>query len=439
MRELESLPEPLVRALEPLAKQLSETRKSLRGNASIVGEVTVGQIVDGARCPVLICETSAVRPDQGLYIRKRQISELSELTPAGAAWLLLTGELANSEQLEAIEKSVAGLQEDLPDDLAPMLYSCRKQGMHPMMLLCTALQGLSGRSLFSKVNATGASEDRWKAALYDYLCLLAWLPSIVAAIFSLREEVNPDEAAEAFRKSGSSSGMVGQFLTGAGLEDQSGDLSALLNLYLVLLSDHGKGNASANVGTITASTLANPFQAIAAAALALDGPAHGRANLEADYFIRNLVREYGEKPDEASVRGFLEEHLGARQKIPGIGHGVLECEDPRFSLQMALAERRGFSSPMLSYAKLLGQLAPEFLKSKTNRCWPNVDLATGALFDAAGFSHPEFLTVLFAWSRSIGIGAQIVLDRMMELPLIRQRAVTLPALEELANVPLASD
>lgn len=228
-------------------------------------------------------------------------------------------------------------------------------------------------------------------------------------------------------------GTIPSFLSSAGIEDQWGDLGAVLGLYLVLLCDHGKGNASTNVGTIIDGTMANPFQCVAGAALALDGPSHGRANLDAAKFIHNLVEQYGPEPTEQSVRAFLETHIGARRKIPGMGHGLLACVDPRFTLQMELAKERKFDCPSLRYAELIGSLAPEYLKAKTNRCWPNVDLATDPVFEAAGFPDSEFLTVMFLLSRATGVGAQAVIDRMMQLPLIRPRAKTLKQLEEIAR------
>jgi citrate synthase len=56
--------------------------------------------------------------------------------------------------------------------------------------------------------------------------------------------------------------------------------------------------------------------------------------------------------------------------------------------------------------------------------YPNVDAITGTLLHAAGFSFPEYFTVLFGLSRCVGISMQIVYERLEArsgkgLPIVR--------------------
>ena len=48
---------------------------------------------------------------------------------------------------------------------------------------------------------------------------------------------------------------------------------------------------------------------------------------------------------------------------------------------------------------------------KVSNPYPNVDLISGSLVHALGFTDPDYYTTLFGWSRIAGIGAQIVDER----------------------------
>ena len=43
---------------------------------------------------------------------------------------------------------------------------------------------------------------------------------------------------------------------------------------------------------------------------------------------------------------------------------------------------------------------------------PNVDAISGTMLIAAGFAYPEYYTILFGLSRSVGIAIQIVYERL---------------------------
>jgi len=64
-------------------------------------------------------------------------------------------------------------------------------------------------------------------------------------------------------------------------------------------------------------------------------------------------------------------------------------------------------------AMLLREAGPKVLKEnpKVSNPYPNVDAISGALLTAAGFSFPEYYTVMFGMSRIVGIAIQIVYER----------------------------
>lgn len=73
---------------------------------------------------------------------------------------------------------------------------------------------------------------------------------------------------------------------------------------------------------------------------------------------------------------------------------------------------------------------PPILKEheKIANPYPNVDAVSGSLLHAAGLTDDDYYTVLFGWSRVVGIGAQIVDERTVlrggkGVPIYRPRFV----------------
>ena len=92
-----------------LADKIPQWQEDIKSNLKdkgdkVVGEVTVAQTYGGMRGIIgLTCETSSVSPDKGLMIRERPISEISHLLPEEVFYLLLTGEIPNSEELSSLQ------------------------------------------------------------------------------------------------------------------------------------------------------------------------------------------------------------------------------------------------------------------------------------------------------------------------------------------------
>ena len=94
-----------------------------------------------------------------------------------------------------------------------------------------------------------------------------------------------------------------------------------LNLYLILLTDHGF-NASTFSARVTTGTLANLHSAITSAVGTLSGPLHGGANEKA----MDMILEVG-KPENTSE--YIEKAFNNKQKIMGFGHRVYKVDDAR--------------------------------------------------------------------------------------------------------------
>jgi citrate synthase len=165
--------------------------------------------------------------------------------------------------------------------------------------------------------------------------------------------------------------------------------------------------------------------------LGLAGPLHGYANQEVMYWISEMLKEIGDSSDEKIIRDKIEAYvrktISEGKVIPGYGHAVLRVTDPRFTAQQIFAEKYVKDDHLINIVNMLYDIVPPILKSlgKVKNPWPNVDAFSGALLHHYGISEYFFYTVMFGVSRSLGVLAQLVWDRMYNLPLERPSSETL--------------
>jgi citrate synthase len=147
---------------------------------------------------------------------------------------------------------------------------------------------------------------------------------------------------------------------------------------------------------------------------ALAGPRHGRANQDCLEFVQSILEEVGENASESHVEQAIRRRLSSGQLVFGFGHAVLRVEDPRASVQYDYVKKHYPENPLVKIALLLRSAGPKVLKEnpKITNPYPNVDAISGSLLTAAGFGYPEYFTVLFGLSRSVGIAIHIVYERL---------------------------
>jgi citrate synthase len=191
------------------------------------------------------------------------------------------------------------------------------------------------------------------------------------------------------------------------------ELQEAFKLFDVLHFDHGGGNLSTFVGKAVASGLEDMYGSISSALCALAGPRHGKANQECLEFIQELIGEVGENATPDQVRAVLEKRLENNQLIYGFGHAVLRIEDPRAAVIFDYMNKHYPNHSLVKMCNILRQVGPEVLKKnpKISNPYPNVDLVSGTLLVASGFPYPEYFTLLFGLSRTVGIAIQIVYER----------------------------
>ena len=107
-------------------------------------------------------------------------------------------------------------------------------------------------------------------------------------------------------------------------------ICTLLLSWHVQLAYEG-GNVSAFSSLTVASALSSPFLSVAAGLNGLAGPLHGLANQECLKFVLDVHKHFSGAPTKEQLREFCWDRLNAGQVIPGYGHAVLRCPDPRFT------------------------------------------------------------------------------------------------------------
>ena len=385
----------------------------------VISSVTVSQAIKGMRgVKSLICDTSTVSADKGLIIRGHSILDITNILPEEAFYLLLTGDFPNKNQLSDLQNQLKEYR-TVPDYVWNVLDSMPEKS-HPMTMLSIAIQSMRVESIFvEKFNEGTPKKDYWKWVLEDGLKLIGVLPTIAAAIYrkqkKLNEKIEPDQNLD----------WGGNFAYMLGVND-SDDFKKLMRLYLMLHSDHEGGNVSAFSSLTVASSLSSPFLALGVGLNGLAGPLHGLANQECLKFVLEIRNHFSGNPSKEDLKEYCWKRLNNGRVIPGYGHAVLRCPDPRFTAFMDFGKDHIKNDDVFDIVKALFDVVPPVLKEhgKAKNPWPNVDAASGSLLYYYGLKEFNYYTVLFSLSRAMGIISQIIINRALRIPITRPKSVT---------------
>jgi len=404
---------------EKIPQWQDEIRKVIqdRGDEK-VGDVTVSQLYGGMRgIKGLTCETSAVSADKGLIIRGNPLLDITHISPEEVFYLLLTGDLPDDGQLSELQDQLKTHQ-NVPDYVWKILEAM-PENSHPMTMLTVAIQSMQVDSLFaSKYDEGIPKTDYWKWTLEDGIRLVAKVTGIAAGIYRHRfnkgDRIAPDNNLD----------WSGNFAHMLGIEGD--DFKKLMRLYLMLHCDHEGGNVSAFSGLTVASALSSPFLSVAAGLNGLAGPLHGLANQECLKFVLEVRDHFDGAPSQEELKQFCWDRLDNGRVIPGYGHAVLRCPDPRYTAFIKFGKKHIKDDDVFSIVSTLFDVVPPVLQEqgKAKNPWPNVDAASGSLLYYYGLTEFNYYTVLFSISRSMGMIAQMVINRAMGIPITRPKSVT---------------
>ncbi len=328
-------------------------------------------------------------------------------------YLLWYGKLPTQPQLNQLQ---ARLHAEAA--LHPSILQALKgypTGAHPMAVLRTAVSQIG-------LNDPDAEDNSQDANYRKALSLTAKIPTIIAAWARIRAGKEPVAPRDDL-------GLAANFLWMLhGHEASQAEVNAL-NVYLVLLADHGM-NASTFTSRVVTSTEGDMYSAVVAAIGSLKGPKHGGANEAA----MRMFREVAEAP---SVKEWFESEVkGKGRRIMGMGHRVYKAPDPRAAILKQHAQAICGTSEkcvLLGVAEELEALAladPYFVERSL---YANVDYYSAIVLDAIGI-ETDMMTPMFAMSRIAGWSAHII-EQWNDNRLIRPRGNYVGPVD-LAWVPL---
>jgi citrate synthase len=236
--------------------------------------------------------------------------------------------------------------------------------------------------------------------------LTAKMPTIIAAIDRNRKSLEPLGPRTDLNH-------AGNFLYMLHGRDPSELETEAMNLYLVLLADHGF-NASTFSARVTAATQSDMYSAITSAVGTLKGPAHGGATQAA-------MEQLFDIGDVDNVEAWFKNARAQGRRVMGMGHRVYKVEDPRARhLREMARELTNRTDPRwFQIAERLEEIALQDEYFIERNLYPNVDFYTPPLLYALGI-EPDLFTTIFAMSRIVGWTGHL-LEQYADNRLIRPR------------------
>jgi citrate synthase len=321
-------------------------------------------------------------------------------------YLLLTGKLPGPEELKEFSEHLASLRA-LPDDFVKDMILSMK-GKDVLNILARSVLGLY--ILDEKPDDISLNN-----MIRQSLNIIAKFPTIVAYSYqamrhlykgktlSIRHPQLNLTPAENFL-----------YLIKGESKGYSKLETDLLDLLLVLHSEHGGGNNSTFTMRVTSSSETDIYSAITSAIGSLKGPLHGGANVRVLEMMENIKANVKDWKSEEEVEAYLLKILNKKAndfsgKIYGIGHAVYTISDPRAILLKAKAKELAIEKGRLEEFELYSlveRITPEVFRvfkgeKSTKVVCINVDFYSGFVYSCLEISR-ELYTPLFAIARVSG-------------------------------------
>ena len=301
--------------------------------------------------------------------------------------LLLDGRLPTTAELADFEQQLKQ-NRHVKYHIRDLMKTLPESG-HPMDMLQTAVASL-GMFYAGNECLTGGDECRDLNYIHNMTVkMLSRMATLVAMWQHIRNGYDPVEPR-------SDLSYAENFLYMLTRKEPEPMLARIMDVCLILHAEHTI-NASTFSVLVNASTLASPFNVIAAAIGALSGPLHGGANQK----VLEMLEEIG-SPDKAEA--YIDERLKNKEVIWGMGHREYKTKDPRATILEKLVDeliesRGGDINPMFETAKAVERVCEDRLAQKG--VYPNVDFYSGILYQEMGIASDQF-TAIFAISRTAG-------------------------------------
>ncbi len=361
--------------------------------STTIEKVTEAGLADTVACDSEICFIDG--KEGRLVYRGYDVLELAKKSNfEEVAYLLWYGGLPRFTEFKAFLDGFTGSMA-LPLETVMILRMFPKAAT-PMEVIRTAVSSLGHWD-------PDSGNTRLDACLRKAQRLALRIPLLIAAHQRLREGLEPIKPIPGH-------GIAFNFLyTLQGIRPEP-LFEKAFDVALILHADH-ELNASTFAARVTAATMSDIYSCVTSAIGALKGPLHGGANME----VMQLVEEIG-RPERAEK--IILDRLAEGKKIPGFGHRVYRCEDPRVAILREYAEKLSSQTGNRNNFAITREIE-RVVREKT-KVFANVDLYTAPLYNAMDLPR-ELFTPIFAISRTVGWTSHI-LEQWSNNRLIRPRA-----------------
>ncbi len=324
-----------------------------------------------------------------LRYRGYPIEELAaNCTYTEVAHLLLNGELPTQHELDAWNQEViehSRVHENVKKFIDGFLYDA-----HPMGVLVSTIAALSTFYPDAKEISSGSNRH------LQQVRLVGKIPTIAAYVYRKSQGYPYPDPDWDLTYTENFIHMLWSGTRHRHGAQGSRVLARALDKLFILHADHEQ-NCSTSTMRQVASSNADPYVSLAAAAAALYGPLHGGAN-------EAVLRMLDEVGSIQRIPEFMRQVKAGERRLMGFGHRVYKNYDPRARIVRSVADEvfevTG-RNPRIDLAMELERIALEDDYFVKRRLYPNVDFYSGIIYQAMGF-HPEMFTVLFAIGRVAG-------------------------------------
>jgi citrate synthase len=197
-----------------------------------VSQVNVQQLLRGLRgVRTMLCDTSRVDPQRGLFIREYPLLDLVDKLPEEVFFLLCTGELPGQESLISLQNDF-GERLSVPNYVWQMVRQMPEDS-HPMAILSICVLAMQKEAKFWKRYLEGMPrEEYWIATLEDSLNIIAKLPVISAGIYRIKflkkDVIEPDPGLD----------MAANFVHMLGIHERDENFINFIRRFMIVHSDH---------------------------------------------------------------------------------------------------------------------------------------------------------------------------------------------------------
>lgn len=374
------------------------------GSGVLVGLTNIGNVVGYERD-----DEGKLQPTQGkLYYRGYSLEDLVEpllkekrFGFEEIAYLLLSGNLPDKEELQAFKEL---LNENMPLDHRTIVHIIDLEGSNIMNILARCVLEM----YTFDPNPDDISRDNLMRQAIE---LIAKFPTIIAYAYNIYRHSEMGRSLH-IRHPKENASIAENFLYMIKHDDYTELDARVLDLLLIIQSEHGGGNNSTFTVRVTSSTCTDTYSSIAAGIGSLKGPLHGGANIKVVKMFHHLKDQISDWKNIDEIDTYLNRMLNkeAYDKsglIYGIGHAVYTMSDPRAvelkKLAGELAKEKGREDEY-EFLKLIEQEGVKCVSAKRKTRKPicaNLDFYSGFIYEMIGLPD-EIYTPIFAMARIVG-------------------------------------